>query len=73
MGTAHSIKRSAAPDSLLKPDAVARRLNVEKNTLAEWRCKAEKRQSLPFVKVGGAVRYRPEDVDRFIAENLCAA
>lgn len=60
------------PDAnLLRPGVVAERLAIEETTLAAWRC--TKREALPFVRIGGAVRYRPQDVDQFIAKRLCAA
>lgn len=50
--------------SLLTPDQVAAKLGVSINTLAVWRCC--KRYPLAYVKVGTRVRYRTEDVDRFV-------
>ncbi len=40
-------------------------LGVPTSTLAVWRSTG--RVELPFVKVGGHVRYRPEDIRRFLA------
>jgi len=64
---------SADAGPLLKATDVARTLNLELQTLADWRCSAEKRRALPFVKVGSAVRYRQSDVSRFIEANLQCA
>lgn len=50
---------------LLSPKAVAELLGVSPQTLAVWRC--NQRYDLPFVKIGRMVRYRPEDIERFIA------
>lgn len=51
-------------EPLLKPEQVARQLAISENTLSSWR--STKRQPLPYVKVGGAVRYRPADVAAFV-------
>jgi excisionase family DNA binding protein len=59
---------------LLTPPQVAARLNVKLQTLACWRMSG--RHSLPFLKVGAAVRYRASDLDRWLAERSgtsCAA
>lgn len=53
---------------LLSPTEVADLLGVTTQTLAVWRC--ERRYVLPYVKVGSYVRYRPTDVDQFIAARL---
>ena len=54
--------------SLLTPEEVGEALHVTPHTLAVWRC--TKRRNLPYVKVGGLVRYRAADVEAFIASNL---
>lgn len=51
------------PD-LLSPRDVADRLGVSEQTLANWR--SVHRYDLPFIKVGGAVRYDSRDVAAFI-------
>ncbi len=53
---------------LLTPQTVSKLLGVTQHTLAVWRC--SKRYPLPYVKVGGLVRYRASDVEAFIASNL---
>lgn len=53
---------------MLTPEQVSQRINVPTATLAVWRC--TKRVVIPFVKIGRAVRYRPEDIDAFIAANI---
>jgi excisionase family DNA binding protein len=64
--------RTQGDEPLLTPQQVARQLVVEETTLAVWR--STRRQPLPFVKVGGLVRYRRADVQAFIQSHLrCAA
>lgn len=58
-------------EPLLKPERVAKHLDVEESTLAAWRC--TERPPLPFVRVGRLVRYRASDVSAFIERNLQAA
>lgn len=53
---------------LLSADETAALLGIAPHTLAVWRC--EKRQALTYVKIGGRVRYRPADVERFITSNM---
>lgn len=55
--------------NLLTRDEAARRLGVGASTLAAW---ATRRQNIPVVKVGRAVRYRPEDLETFIAGRTIA-
>lgn len=52
---------------LLKPEQVAEILGVSKQTLAVWR--STKRYPLPYTKSGRLIRYRHEDVMRFIESN----
>jgi predicted DNA-binding transcriptional regulator AlpA len=58
-------------EPLLKPEQVAKHLEVEQSTLAAWR--SDKSQALPYVRVGRLVRYRPADVAAFIETNLRVA
>lgn len=60
-----------APSGLMKPKEAAQYLQITESTLQAWR--ATNRKKLPYVKVGGGVRYRREDLDNFIAQNLCNA
>ena len=53
-------------DKLLTPMEVANILGVSVNTLNVWRC--TKRYNLSYIKTGRSVRYRSEDVQRFITE-----
>ena len=55
---------------LWSPEQVAEMLGVSKQTLAVWRC--ERRYPLRYVKVGSRVRYRPSDVERFLANRAQA-
>ena len=70
----HSPSDSSAPQAhptpptLLRPQQVAHILGVTIQTLAQWRC--SKRYSLPWVRVGRSIKYRPEDVEAFIEANL---
>ncbi len=50
--------------SFLTEQEVSRRLNVSVAALRRWRL--EKRGPV-FVKVGSLVRYRPEDLDSWVA------
>lgn len=49
---------------LLLPEQAAAVLGVTSQTLSAWRC--TKRYEIPFVRVGSRVRYREEDLKRFI-------
>jgi predicted site-specific integrase-resolvase len=53
--------------TLLRPRDVARALSVSEQTLANWR--ATGRVQLPFIKVGGKVMYRLQDLLDFIEKN----
>ena len=50
--------------SILNEQEVSKRLNVSVATLRRWRL--EKRGPM-FVKVGSLVRYRPEDLELWVA------
>ena len=64
---AHDPLADAGP-SLLDTKAVAQHLGVKPNTLAQWRIKGD---GPIFVYVGRSVRYRPEDVESWIAQRRC--
>lgn len=53
---------------LLNSAEAAEYLRVTPHTLAVWR--SEKRYNLPFARVGRFVRYRREDLQRFINQHL---
>ena len=56
---------------LLTPDQAAEFLGVRPQTLAVWRI--NRRYPLPFIKVGVRVKYRVEDLERFLNENTIGA
>ena len=52
---------------LLTPEQASQRISVPTATLAVWRC--TNRVTIPFIKIGRAVRYKPADIDAFVAAN----
>ena len=48
------------PSDLLTPEEVANALGLSHRTLAAWR--SNRRNLLPYVKVGNRIRYRRQDV-----------
>ena len=54
-------------DRLLTTHEIAETWGIKDQTLRVWRCTGRNR--LPFVKVGGAVRYRLSDVEEFLDRN----
>lgn len=57
-------EQTLTPLNLLTPFDVAMLLGVTEGTLEVWRC--TKRYPLNYIKIGGRVRYRLEDVDAFV-------
>lgn len=55
-------------DELLTPGEVSSLLKIKVETLCEWRNRGK--PALPYVKIGGAVRYRYGDIKIFIKDNL---
>ena len=53
---------------LLSPNEVAQVLGVKPKTLAEWRVNGV--VGLQFCKIGARVRYRSEDVETYIDNNM---
>jgi predicted DNA-binding transcriptional regulator AlpA len=49
---------------LLSDEQTAQTLGVTRGTLAVWRC--TKRYPLPFVRIGRKIRYRQDDILKFI-------
>jgi excisionase family DNA binding protein len=66
-----AIVERVAPTGLLNQDQAAEYLSIKPATLAVWR--STNRRKLAYVKIGGQVRYRRADLDRFITDNLCNA
>jgi excisionase family DNA binding protein len=66
--TTASIVERIAPSGLMKPEQAAEYLQITPSTLAVWR--STNRRKLAFVKIGGQVRYRREDLDKFITDGL---
>ena len=58
---------------LLDEAAAADRLSLSKHCLKSWRGKREKGievPSLPYIRLGKSIRYRVEDLDAFLNENV---
>jgi excisionase family DNA binding protein len=53
--------------ALMTPEQASAFLQVPVSTLSVWRSTG--RVALPYLKVGGHVRYRFEDIERFLAEH----
>ena len=56
--------QATLPRPLLTREQTAEILGVRIQTLGKWAC--EKSQPLPVVHIGRSVRYRPEDVEKYI-------
>lgn len=56
--------------SLITETEASKKLGISVATLRTWRC--TRRVNIPFVKLGKSVRYRPEDLDEFVQNNICA-
>lgn len=50
---------------LLTVAQVAEKIDVSTSTLGSWRSTG--RHALPFIKIGGKVRYRASDLDAWLA------
>jgi hypothetical protein len=61
-------QKSTTRHVLLDPKKVGDILAISPDTLRNWR--THKRPGLPYVKVGGAVRYREADVLAFLDAGL---
>ena len=57
---------ASRPSPLVNEKVAAEILGVTAGTLSVWRC--VNRYPLPYTKVGRAVRYRIEDLEKFIAD-----
>jgi len=58
---------AASGTHLIDDVEAARRLHRSPATLATWRCRG---RGPRFVKLGGGVLYRPEDIEAFISANV---
>ena len=54
-------------DRLLTPEEVAGIFAVRVNTLARWRCDGV---GPAYLKIGSLVRYRKEDLERYVATSI---
>lgn len=52
--------------TLLDEDHAARWLGLSVRTLQSWRCRRS--DGPPFIRLGRAIRYDPDDLDNFIAK-----
>ncbi len=52
---------------LLNELRAAKMLGLAPNTLAQWRFSG--RVDLPFIKIGRNIRYRPDDIEKFLQRN----
>lgn len=59
------------PNALLTPNDAASELQVSTGTLQVWRSTG--RHKLPFVKVGGCVRYRRSDIEAWLDQRTQTA
>ena len=59
----------SAKRALVRTGEAAKILDVKKSTMESWRCRGG---GPPFVRYGRAIRYREEDLDRFIENNIHA-
>lgn len=57
------------PGELLNDHQLAAELNISRRTLQNWR---PAKKGPPYVRFGGAIRYRRSDVDRWLARNSVA-
>lgn len=57
-------------DQLLTQQQVSEVLQIKVGTLQNWRADGE---GPPFVKIGGAVRYRRQDLDQWIESRVVAS
>ena len=53
--------------NLMNEKKAAECLGLSVGTLQNWRCNSE---GPTYLKLGGAVRYRPEDLEAYVEENL---
>lgn len=68
---AASTASNKAKSALYNNDEAAQYLGIKPRTLEVWR--STKRYSIPYVKVGGLVRYRLESLDKFLESRTVGA
>jgi excisionase family DNA binding protein len=68
MDAATNTVEKIAPSGLMTTQQAAEYLAIKPATLVVWR--STNRKNLAYVKVGGQVRYRRQDLDAFISNNL---
>ena len=61
----------SCPSPLVDEKQAAEILGITPGTLSVWRC--VRRYPLPYSKIGRAVRYRVEDLERFIEQRTVGA
>jgi predicted site-specific integrase-resolvase len=54
-------------EHLFFPEGVSERIGVTTKTLAHWRCAGS---GPKYVKIGGRIMYRPEDVRDYVAARV---
>jgi len=59
------MSESQTPFNLITPKQASSQLGVSEGTLQIWRSVG--RYNLPYVKIGGRVMYRIEDIEEFIS------
>ncbi len=57
-----------APSDYMTPPQASQLLHVPESTLAVWR--STNRVIVPYFKLGGHVRYRRADLEKFIESNM---
>jgi DNA-binding transcriptional MerR regulator len=57
-------------DSLLSTADLARRFNLPERTITHWR---ETRTGPPFIRLGSRVRYRAQDVEKWLDQQAKAS
>jgi len=58
------VERRKGPTALLTEHEVAKRLNISLGSIRRWRLLGH---GPVFIKIGSLVRYRPEDLDSWLA------
>lgn len=64
MGNNHERQQMS---NLINEDAAAQLMGIQRNTLTRWRWEG---RGPRYCKIGRSVRYRPEDIQAFIARTV---